>query len=369
MPMTWRPSLLLIAGLALWIGTGCATVPLDRALGNFNRGNLEAADTDLASIPDGPDAVRFLMERGMIRHLKHDYNGSIEDFARAIKLEESLETHSVTKAGASMVVNDSALAFRGLPFERTYLHVFQARNYLAKGLWDDAGVEARNIIYRQEHLNGFPDDAYSRYLAGLCLAMSGDDSGAAYQYRIADSLAPSLTIDNATGVMTTGDQTNSLPMPQPTKWELICLVDMDGFGPSGTAEIYANGNFLGSTHRLTDLSEIASLSREKTASRRMAKTVARIALKEGIASAVALHNEDLGDLIRLLLFAVEIPDERSWKTLPDQLAIARVPCPPDLKSFDVVFRNRYRGGPSRITISGPLVRRNHTYFAFCRNYP
>jgi hypothetical protein len=268
-----------------------------------------------------------------------------------------------------MIVNDSALAFRGLPFERTYLHVFQARNYLAQGLWSEAGVEARNIIYRQEHLNGFPDDAYSRYMAGFCLALSGDDSSASFQYRIADSLTPSLIIDNATGAILTRDQTNALATPQPAKWELVCLVDMDGFGPAGAAEIYAGGKFLGTTHLLTDLSEMAALSREKTASRRMAKTVARIAMKEGIAAAVSSHNEDLGNLIRLLLFAVEIPDERSWKTLPDQLAIARVPCPPDLKSFEVVFRNRYRGGPSRIIVPGPLARRNQTYFAFCRNYP
>lgn len=367
--MTWRPRIFIAAGLVLWLGAGCATVPLDSALGNFNRGNLEAADKDLGTIPDGPDAVRLLMERGMIRHLRHDYDGSADDFARAIKLENDLETHSISKAGASMLINDSALAFRGHPYERTCLHAFQARNYLARGLWEGAGVEARNIIYRQEHLDGFPDDAYSRYLAGLCLSLSGDDAAAAFQYRIADSLLPELSIDDATGQFISGVQTNTATPINPMPCELVCLVDIDGGGSLATADIYAGGKFLGSARVLTDTAELAALSREKTATRRMAKSVVRIALKETIAAVVAVHNQDLGDAVRLLLFSVEVPDARSWKTLPHLLAVARVPCPSDLQSFDVVFRNHYGPGPGRVTVQGPLVRRNRTYFAFCRNIP
>ena len=367
--MIWSPRIFLIAGVSLWLGTGCATVPLNQALGDFNRGNLDAADQRLATIPDGPDAVRLLMERGMIRHLRHDYTGSIGDFARAIKLEENLETHSISKAGASMLVNDSTLAFRGAPYERTYLHVFQARNYLAQGSWDDAGVEGRNIIYRQEHLNGFPDDAYSRYMAGLCLALSGDDGGAAFQYRIADSLLPTLAINPITGNFLTGSQTNLPPAPLSQSYELVCLVDMDGGGSLAAADIYSGGKFLGTAHILTDTSMLASLSRKKTASSRMAKTVARIAVKEGIAAAVSAHNEDLGDMVRFLLFSMEVPDERAWETLPNLLAVARVACPANLQSVDVVFRNHYGRGPGRITVPGPLACRNRTYFAFCRNSP
>lgn len=367
--MTCLPRILLMAGLALWLGAGCASVPLDRALGNFNRGNLNAADKDLASIPDGPDAVRHLMDRGMIRHLLHDYAGSTADWSRAIKLEEALETHSVSKAGTSMLLNDSTLAFRGHPYERTYLHVFQARNYLAQGLWDDAAVEARNVIYRQEHLNGFPDDAYSRYLAGLCLALSGDDSSAAFQYRLADALLPELSIFPSTGMFVSGAQTNANSAPDPGQCELVCLVDIDGGGNLTTPDIYAGGKFLGSARIMTDTMALASISREKMAARKMAKSVARIALKEGIAAVVAAHNADLGDMVRVLLFSVEVPDERAWETLPHLLAVARVPCPPDLQTFDVVFRNHYGRGPDRITVSGPLVRRNRTFFAFCRNFP
>jgi hypothetical protein len=359
----------LIAGFALWIATGCNTVPVDSALHNFYRGNLDAAETDLAHIPDGIDAVRLLMERGMIRHLNHDYIGSIDDLDRAIKLEKKLETHSISKAGASMLINDSVLAFRGQPFEQTYLHVFQARNYLSQGLWEDAGVEGRNIIYRQEHLNGFPDDAYSRYIAGLCLALSGDDLSAAFQYRIADSLLPSLTIDDTTGIILSDIQTNSSQRLRPWPTELICLIDIDGRSNIAAIDIYSKGVYLGSADLFTDTTRLAELSREQTASRKVTKSVARIAFKEAIAAAIAAYNEDLGDVTRFTLFAMEVPDQRSWQTLPNKLAIARVSCPPDLQEFDVFIRSDNETTPRRLSISGPFVRKNQSYFASCRNAP
>lgn len=366
--MIRRPSLFLVAGAALWLGAGCASVPLDSAIGDFRRGQLEAADTRLAEIPDGPDAVRNLMERGMIRHVRRDYAGSAADIARAIRLEEQLETHSVSKAGASMLVNDSVLAFRGLPCERTLLHVFQARNYLARGLWEGAGVEARNIIQRQEKLDGFSDDAYSRYLAGLCLSLSGDEGSAAFQYQIAASLLQEMILDPATGKFSPASQSVETAPPAANACELVCLVDIDGPAPVGAcADLYAGGHCMGSAYVFTDTETLKSRHREKVASRRMAKTVARIAVKESIAAVIAAHNEDLGELVRFLLFAVETPDERSWRTLPRTLAVARVPCPPGLESFEVVFRD-YRGN-RRITVPGPFLRRDRTYVALCRDYP
>ena len=128
----------LLAALSL---AGCATVPLDSARRNFNVGRLEEADQELATLPNNADRVLNLMERGMIRHVRHDYTNSTKDWLEALRIEKGLETHSVSKAGASMVVNDTLLNFRGYPYERTYLHVFLAKNYLAQGMWGEAGGE------------------------------------------------------------------------------------------------------------------------------------------------------------------------------------------------------------------------------------
>lgn len=355
-------------GLCLYVCAGCVTVPLESSLRHFDRGDLESADQGLAAIPEGPDTVLHLMERGLIRQLRRDYDGSAADLQRAIQIEESLETHSLSKAGASMVVNDSVLAFRGLPYERTYLHVFQARNFLARGQWEAAAVEARNIIRRQEHLDGFADDPYSHYVAALCLAIAGDHEAAAFQYRLASLLAPQINLDTATGrFLSSLSASNTIAQAAPAH-ELICLVDMDSaWGPDAGAEIYARGQFLGTARVLTDIASLRELHQEKMAGRRMAKTVARIALKEAIAGAIAVHNKDLGDTVRFLLFAMETPDGRTWRTLPRLLAVARVPCPADLTSFDVVFRS-YRG-TRRITVLAPMARKDRAIVSFCRDVP
>ncbi len=365
--MIRRPSLCLVGFAALWIGAGCATVPLDSALRHFHDGELEAADAALNTLPEGRDAVRHLMERGMIRHVRRDYDGSAADLARAIRLEEELETHSVSKAGASMLVNDSMLSFRGLPCERTLLHSFQARNYLARGQWEGAGVEARNIIRLQEKLDGFADDAYSRYLAGLCLSLAGDESAAAFQYQIAASLLPETPMDPATGRFSPATPAGNADPSRFTGSELVCLVDLSGSAGAAGADLYAGGRHLGSARILTDTETLRALHREKMASRRMAKAVARIAVKESIAAVVAAHNEDLGDMVRFLLFAVETPDERTWRTLPRSLAVARVQCPPGLDSFDVVFTGWH--GDRRITVKGPFARQGGIFVALCRDYP
>jgi Flp pilus assembly protein TadD len=359
--------------MLLILVTGCATtVPIDTARRNFSNGELEAADQSLAELPHDQNAVMNLMERGMIRHLRRDFTNSTADWLTAVRLEKELETHSITKAGASMVVNDSALAFRGYPYERTYLHVYLAKNYLAIGAWEDAGVEARSIAYQLEKLDGFPDDAFSHYLTGFCLELNGDDSNAARQYREVAKLAPDCGIDPATGRFPPPNiSTNRPPIPGPRGPELVCFLDFDG--QSGiipqTAEIYANGKLLGTSRTLTTMFQLQSDSLDRMATRHAAKTLSRLAFKWALFIAASSRDENLGLLTGLLLLAMENDDQRRWETLPAKLAVARVPCPPDLKEFEVVFKGFSGQTVSRMTVTTPLHQKDRISVSLCRNYP
>ncbi len=362
--------MLMTVTWAVVLGAGCATVSIDDARRQFSAGQLDTAEQTLANLPENGDLVLNLMERGMIRHLREDYTGSTMDWLRAVRLEENLETHSLSKAGASMVVNDNALAFRGYPYERTYLHVFLARNYLAQGMWDDAAVEARSIIRKLEHREGFPDDAYSRFMAGLCLELTGDSSGAALQYRTASGLMTDWAIDENTGRFVPAGS-NTPPLMARTETELVCLVDLDGGRGAipSYAEIHAGGRRIGITHTLARTAQLDWESSQCTAARRMAKQVARVAVKETLATAVEYQNEDLGRLLRFLLYALEAPDERRWQTLPNKLAVARCPCPADLKSFEVVFKTAEGMTLSQMTVGAPLTRRDRVFVSMCRDAP
>ena len=357
----------------LMLGAGCAsTLPLDTARRNFSNGQLGAADQSLATIPSDQNKALYLMERGMIRHVRRDFTNSTADWLAAVQVEKELEVNSISKAGASMVVNDSALAFRGYPFERTYLHVYLAKNYLAMGLWSEAAVEARSIALQMEKLDGFPDDAFSRYLAGFCLELCGDNSNAAMQYRQVAKLIPESNLDATTGRFRNPNMpTNHPVLLAPNESELVCFLDFDG--QSGmipySAALYADGKFLGTSRTLTSIYQLQTASSERMATRRAAKTLSRLAVKGAIALAAWSRDEDFGMLTALLLLALEDPDLRRWETLPSKLAVARVPCPSNLKEFEVEFRSYSGQSIQRITVATPLMRKDRIFVSICRDYP
>lgn len=362
----------LLLGLA-FLGAGCATpVPLVSARHDFNRGKLEAADKSLATLPGGQDKVLHLMERGMIRHVRGDYTNSTKDWLAAVEIEKELETHSITKAGASMVINDSTLAFRGYPYERTYLHVYLAKNYLARGLWDEAAVEARSIAKQMQKLDGFPDDAFSHYLAGFCFELCGDDSNAAMQYRQAAKLVPECNIDETSGRFRPPNSPTNQPVIIPSNTtELVCLFDFDG--TSGmipySAEIFAQGKRLGASYTLTRIDVLQSASEDRMATRHALKTLSRLAFKGAMAMAAASQDDDLGMLTWMLLLALEDRDSRRWETLPGKLAVARVSCPSDLKEFNVEFKSFSGQTLRKMTVTAPITRKGRIFVALCRDQP
>lgn len=373
---------------------GCGTLPLNSARYNFYAGRLEQAEED---IPSGSrqnnDRVLYLMERGMIRQMRGKYEESSQDFIDAADLLEELRTYSLSKGTVSLVVNDNVQAFRGVPFERTLLHAFTAKNHLAQGHWDNAAVEARRIIYSltQEMKGDYPEDAYSRYMAGFCLEMIDDYSNASLQYRKAGELLQDIAIDDTTGYLSlkttnevpavTKDSTVSGKLSTPWRTELICFV-LSGKSPSGSdilecyrpvslpvhGEIFCRGQYLGRSYTLADMVDLAFTTDQIEAARKAVKTISRVAIKEGVANMIEKNDEFLGNLVRLVLIGLlEQPDLRRWETLPRWLGVARISCPPDLTGFDVVFKTSSGTVVQTIHVEKPISRRRNIFVSFCRD--
>lgn len=379
-----------IALLILRAGVGCTTPPLAAARQQYALGNFENANNALSTLPDNDkDKVLYLMERGMIRQSAQKYDDSTRDWLEAVKLEKDLETHSAGRAAASMLVNDKTLSFRGMYFERVLIHSFLAKNFLAKSLWDDAAVEARNVIEKLQLRENFPDDAYSRYLAGVCLELSGDYDNAPLQYSIASKLARFTAIDPRTGRLSPStaiveriESSATTPAHPPAKLpgELICFVSM-GQIPSYSsdkqprtlslsppyAEFYHKGVYLGRSYALVNTADLEAETRKQLAARKAAKEISRLATKIAISDSIAQHNEAVGALLQILLIAMEQPDTRRWQSLPYWLEAARLPCPKDLTEYEVVFRNSGIASGTRRTVATPLSHRRNTYISFIRD--
>ncbi len=357
--------------LASFFCAGCATVPLHEARSHFIAGRLQEANQNLAVLPRDGNSVLYLMERGMIRHHLRDYTNSTADWLEAVRLEKELEVHSVSRAGTSMIINDSVLSFRGYPYEFTYLHAFLAQNFLAQEKWEDAAVEARSIAHRLGKLDGFPDDAFCRYLAGLCFELNGDESNAAMQYRQVLRLAPDSDLDATTGRFRAPVAPTNSFVAAPAEGELVCLLGFYGtFGMiPDHADIVVDGKTVGSSRTLARRLQLECASSQRMAARHATKKLSRIALKEAIAEAAETKNHDLGELLRVILFSLETNDSRRWETLPAKLAVARVPCPASLTRFDVEFKGASGTVLKRITLSGPFAKNYRICVAIARDSP
>jgi tetratricopeptide (TPR) repeat protein len=383
----WSLIALASALAALALASGCATSRLRDARASFYAGRFDAAVGELQDIPAGnTDRILFLMERGTARQAGGDFTGSIADWLEAARIIEDLDYVSVSRGASSLVANERVQAFRGAPYERTLLHAFAAKSYLALGQWDDAAVEARAIAKSLESLDGYPDDPYSRYVAGFCFEMIGDGDGAALEYRQAGALAPALRIEEDTGRIlpaaaatnTAADAATAGAAGAPHA-ELVCFVLM-GRAPAadesadGTAEweaapyaeILVNGRVLGRSYPLGDTGRLLAATERRRAALSAVKTGARIAVKGTIAHQIAEQNRALGGLAWLVLFALETPDDRRWATLPRYMQVARVPCPSDLTEYTLVFRGPGNAEIGRTTVAVPLSRRGRTCVSFCR---
>jgi len=386
--VTMHPAIKMLvpASFAIILASGCASNGLDRARTDYYSGRYEEAATSLEDVtPAERDRVLFLMERGMIRQASGNYDGSSQDMIEAYDKLGSLTAVSVSEDSASMVINDNVQTYQGAPFERTLLHVFTAKNHLMRSNWENAAVEARRIIESldPENKKDYPEDAYSRYMAGFCLGLMGDWSNAALQYRNADELLPNLMIDDRTGMIYPGTNRADIAAAKKSDYthELVVFV-LIGRSPTGSelqnarrpvlpagfASIYIDGQEAGRSYQLTDTVDLAFTTKQKDAIREMAKTVSRVAAKEVAAHSIEQQDEFLGFLFRVIMIGIlEQPDIRRWETLPHSLQVARIPCPKNPKDIEVRFQTSSGVTTRTIHSTGDLIQRYNTYMMVVRD--
>jgi len=365
--------------------SGCASTSLNDVRSDYYAGRYQKAAEELKEDKFAEkDRVLFKMERGMIRQAAQDYNGSTEDFLDAHDTLAAMTAVSVTKDSASMMINDNVQNFQSVPFERTLLHAFTAKNHLLQSNWENAAVEARRIIesLSPEVKKDYPDDAYSRYMAGFCLGLMGDWSNAALQYREAGKLLTDLTIDDRTGMITPGTNAPTGPAMVSTGGYELVVFTLIGRSPTGHelhnqrrpvlspgyAEILIDHTVVGRSYELTDTVNLAFTTKQKDAIRDMAKTVSRIAIKEATAYQLEQQDALLGALYRVIMIGLlEQPDVRRWETLPRSLQVARVKCQENPQNIEVRFVHGPNTVGRTIPITPPLPQKNRTYITVVRD--
>jgi len=147
--------------------SGCASVTSDtEAYENTDRlvaaQDFPAAADHLAGVRGESyvekDRVLYFLDAGMLYHYAGAYDISNEFLSDSDYAIEDLYTKSISRAIASGVLNDNALAYSGEDYEDIYLNIFKSLNYMNAGKLDDAHVELRRVNEKLVYL----EDKYKK---------------------------------------------------------------------------------------------------------------------------------------------------------------------------------------------------------------
>lgn len=98
------------------------------------------------------ERLLYYLDAGILHHYNEDWARSNELLDLAEDAFVELYTKSLTRAGASMLLNDNILEYAGEDYEDIYINVFKALNYLNLDDTEAAFVEVRKVDDKLSYL-------------------------------------------------------------------------------------------------------------------------------------------------------------------------------------------------------------------------
>lgn len=361
--------------LVILVFSSCAThpsrvSPIQKQLLNGNCSAAKEVLKDLSS-KEGDDRLLYLMEYGSTLQICKEYAESNQIFLEADKLSEQIDYISASRVLGATLLNEEMIQYKGDVFEKLFINVSAALNYIELGQFDEAMVEVRRINekynkFSAEEKNSYELNSFSQYLSGLLweLDKKYDDACIAYKesYKL-DRSYRNVGIDMLSACWRAKRyQEFDLMLKElnPTEEELRyikrknnnekIIIYLQGLGPKKAprpdAHLYP---YLVPTRNLTKKIKITyqsevnknSLSESKISNMVYSVEKAAIATQEADYSALGARrfgarvakevtadqirqkNKTLGDVAWLVMVASERADLRNWTLLPETVQIIR----------------------------------------------
>ena len=141
------------------------------------------------------------MNKGILRRMVHDYEGSNRILEIAKKQIEALHGVSVSEQLGAVTVNDTLRSFSGDRYEQVLLHAYMAMNYLEMNNMDAARVEILQADIKMREWGDQPEeDPFVRYLSGMIYEALGERDQAIVAYRQAKEVYQSTLEKQKTGI-------------------------------------------------------------------------------------------------------------------------------------------------------------------------
>ena len=167
----------LVAVLFVFV-TGCATGPKHEALqAAMGSGNCADARGMVASMQDkygSNQQLLFNADAAMINLYCGENEQGRQHLSEAERIVDELWTKSISKEGASFLLNDYTIPYSGEDFEKVMVNLFSAISYAIDGNFEPSLIEVRkvnnmlvDINDKYEEKSVYREDAFARYMSAI----------------------------------------------------------------------------------------------------------------------------------------------------------------------------------------------------------
>ncbi len=156
--------LLLLAGLS-----GCSSIATKNKFyepitAELRSGNPDGATLMLETAREQKkysqkDRLLYFIDAGLLNHFSGRYDSSNSKLHLAEQAAEELFTKSISRAAASLLLNDNVLEYAGEDYEILYANIIKALNYIMIDEFDEAFVEVRRANLKLDVLEAKYADA------------------------------------------------------------------------------------------------------------------------------------------------------------------------------------------------------------------
>lgn len=363
--------------------SGCATY---QSRINESRNLLQSGDCDkslvqlkaLSEKEDG-DQLAFLMDYGSALQICNQYKESNFILEKAEKLSEQNDYHSLTRVTGATLINEEMLQYKGDSFEKMFLNISKAINYLMLNQFDEAMVEVRKINEKFKKFNSdskknFELNPFAQYLSGLIYESGKQFDDACIAYKQAYKLDQSYKLigqDALRSCVLANREADVKELTQNVQVEneevksfktkkgksTLVIVYLQGIGPrkqpradnriaarlipenSVIQKLRIKSNNLENKELVTEtvynVSQVAIKTLEDDYGALIGRRIGARAAKEVLAAQVRQKDQLLGGLVWLAMVASERADLRQWSLLPNTIQIAKINLKPGSQALQV----------------------------------
>jgi hypothetical protein len=328
----------------------------------------------------------YLLDKAMLLRMQQQFEASNTAFEQAKDVIEELDAISLREQAAAVTINDSMRSYLPPTFERVLIHCFKAMNFLELRQYDDARVEVLQLdeFLKQEDDFRLP---FARYLSGLVFEFNQEPDNALIAYRKAyeayrddGGAIPGLLqkdLLRLTDYLGRVDEHRrfdeefallSWPTQQRFREQAhVVAILFNGLIPrKHSHEILAQSPSDGRMHRIStpfyeqrytrvhsamlasdlvayDSELFADLERHARAALEddmpgiIARTVARVAVKNRAVDEASEEAPLFGLALNVLAVLSEQADTRGWYTLPQEIMVTRLELEPGLHDLRLLL--------------------------------